>query len=433
MIALEQQLPVLYGADCKTRVQPLLAQGYQSVVDDVWTRLPGDRAAPELHVVHSPVAHPVSFHSDGERHLIYDQYLGQVFNKLTRLELADANSDVTYSYAFKLFGQRNLIRGQFDIAAAMADSSESIASQAQIRAAIAESSDEFELRSAVAMMQERFTLCHELVHFVIEDGNADELRRRFDPILGSHVDRMARAVAAMSDGEFRRHMVESLAADDARLAERRGRAVDDDASFQLTEEQLDDNIRQYAAQLDHMKRPELAQEAMCDYFGAILAADHLRSSDEMRPIVYAASALGLLHLRLLQYFDSVADPDKSSRENFELAILRASILRTGLSLELSTRPGGKELAEEFHALTTTFNQGHSKVVLDQVLTFDLARFATDMEARVTSPADPETTRQKLGFGPVPRFTLEQAEALLHHRNALSQASINHIAGSNHDE
>ncbi|MGB3770492.1 MAG: hypothetical protein WBA00_05070 [Rhodococcus sp. (in: high G+C Gram-positive bacteria)] len=429
MIALEQQLPVLYGADCQARVQPVLIEGYQAVIDSVWPLLPGTSAAPQLHVVHSPFARPTSVHGDGGRHLIYDQYLGQVFNRLTRIEFAEAESRVAYSYAFKLYGQRYFIRGDFDAASAMANSSEMMVSRSENQSALEEDEDQFSLRTTVAWMQECFALCHELVHVTIEDGNAGELREQFEPTLDKHMEGISVAVAALSEKEVHQAMAASLAEDSARLAARRGSAVHDDTTLRLTDEELDHDIRRFEAQLEKVKRPDVVQEAMCDYYGAILAADSLGSADQGRPLVYAASCLGLLHLRLLQYLDGVADPFESSQDNFEQAILRASILRTGLSLELRSRSGGDGLAEEFRTLATAFNRKHSEIILDQVMTFDLARLATDMVARASSPSDQAAASRKLGLGPVPHLTHLQVEALLRQRDTLSKATVDGIVES----
>jgi hypothetical protein len=379
--------------------------------------------------VHSPFARPTSVHSNGDRHLIYDQYLGQVFNRLTRIEFTEADSEVVYSYAFKLFGQRNLIRGEFATAAAMAKSSVTIATQEKVQAALAESEDQFKLRTMVAAMQEYFALCHELVHVVIEDGDGGRLREAFEPVLDAHTSGITDAVDGLTSGELRQYLAASLAADGANLAERRGRGAIEQNAFQLSDEELDHDIRRFADQIEKVRRPDIVQEAMCDHFAAVLAAEFLGSTNEGRPLVYAASALGLLHLRLIQYLDGVADPAEVSQNDFDQAILRASILRTGLRLDLMARPGGEELAAEFHNLATVFNERHSKIVLDQVMTFDLARFASDRAAEAPTVPDDAEVRQRLGFGAMPRISQQQAKRLLVHRNEMSRATIDGIAES----
>ena len=217
---LDSQLPILYGADCLERVQPLLVERYHSVVNHIWSRLPSTQPAPTIHVIHSPFAQPTSVFDVNGRHLIYDQYLGQLFNRLTRIELLDADPRIVDSYVLKIFGQRNLIRGKSSVAGAMADVAGSVATPSDIQRALAENEDLLRLRVFVASAQEEFAIGHELIHTLIEDGEASSLRVEFGLVLEEHKRHMGRGDDPALRQDFLERAGRLVAADAVGLANR---------------------------------------------------------------------------------------------------------------------------------------------------------------------------------------------------------------------
>jgi hypothetical protein len=423
---LVSQLPILYGADCLERVQPLLVERYDSVVNSIWSGLPSTQAAPTVHVIHSPFAQPTSvFDADG-RHLVYDQYLGQLFNRLTRIELLEADPRIVDSYVLKIFGQRNLIRGKASVAGALADVAGSIAAPSEIQRALAESEDVLGVRVFVASVQEEFAIGHELIHALINDGEAEPLRADFELVLEEHSLHMARATDPELRQEFLERAANFIAADAVELARCRGQSVADPSSLQPSSDDVEEQFLRYSTLASKLTDPTLVEEAMCDYYGAIGAADNVTSDDAARPLVYAAAALGLLHLRFIQYLDALIDGAETSEAELQQSVLRASILRTALRGELLSRHDGRELAAEFDQLATEFNRMHARVVLDQALQFDLRLFAGKIVNGSDGEPDADLVRQALGFGRVPHFTRQQAEALVEMRNDLSRDLIDRI-------
>lgn len=325
------------------------------------------------------------------------------------------------SYIFKLFGQRHLVRGNFPLAAGMAAYVDAAASPEEVQAALQETEPIFRIRTTISHFQESFALAHELIHTLLQDGEGQELRASFSTITALHRERIGRSLESLDGGDLQEHLTASLTADEEALAQRRGRSP----SANLAEEDVAEFIAQYSLLLDQLDSPEVEEEAMCDYFGAVLTAD-VMGDDGVRALVYASSVLGLLHLRLLQYLDDVADPILKSKASFHEAILRASILRTALSADLKARADGEALAFEFDQIATGFNRMHSTFILDQVVALDLARFAEDASQSVTHH-DTTHARARLGFGEaIPHFTTEQARALARHRSNLTKPTIDRI-------
>jgi len=360
-------------------------------------------------------------------HLVYDQYLGQMFNRLTRIELLLPGANVVDAYVFKLFGQRNLIRGRWRQASAMASVSGVAANQQQIRSALVEPEDIFGFRTVLTHVQETFAIAHELVHSVLARNAGDELRVKFEPVLEAQRIHLEKAKLDLADPAYRARYVQSLKDDRKTLEDRRGIPNSGAPFWELS---LAEDVAEIERRVVLLRDPTLIEEGICDYFGAIAAAETMSPDDDDRPTFYAAATLGLLHLRLIQYLDNLVDDDTEIRrsDDFDQSVLRASLLRTGLRTDVAARSNSASNVAEFDGIATEFNRAHSSSVLDQVLTVDLPGLtkkfmAFETKAEVDDPAHQGTIREFLGFGGIPSLTRHAADGLLANRNSLSRELI----------
>ena len=392
-------LPVYYGADCFDRVEARLEAIYTELVKRLWERLaprtPAPAAAPTLHVVHSPIARPTSVRTAAGDHVIFDQYLGQLFSRLTRIEMCDAPAQVVDAYLYRLYGQRLLIAGKSREAAAFALASKAAATDDEREQPLAENEEQLATRNRMTHAQEAFAIGHELMHLALHDeSNYRGLSEVFEEVINRAIAAKRKAAKARTD-DGRMLLVNRHYFDDVRQVYRR-RGMD---TADLDEPEDPDS---YFADTDDVDliavfaRPDVRLEAMCDLFAATSVVNIL-GSESFTPIeVMATTTLALQHLRLIQLLDNFVSGQESPNglDDYSLqSMARVTLLRTGLgfALQTSMQHGDsvddvevREALSRLHQAAARLNRLHTGVILDNLLLgLDLPRIG---EALLADPS-----------------------------------------------
>jgi IrrE N-terminal-like domain len=378
-------------------VEARLEASYIELVVLLWERLasPTPAPAPTLHVVHSPIARPTSVRTNAGDHVIFDQYLGQLFSRLTRIEMSDAPAQVVDAYLFRLYGQRLLIAGMSREAAAFALASKSTATDDEREHALAEDEEQLRIRSLMTHVQEAFAIGHELMHLALhDDATYRELSEVFDDVIERAIAAKREAAKARTD-DGRMSLFNRQYLDDVLQVYRR-RGID---TADLAEP---DDPDSYFADADDIDlpavfvRPDVRLEAMCDLFAATSVANVLGDIGLTAIDVMATTTLALQHLRLVQLLDNFVSGQESpiGLDDYCLqSIARVTLLRTGLgfALQLSMQHADSanevEVAEamnRLHQAAVRLNRLHTGVVLDNLLLgLDLPRIG---EALLADPS-----------------------------------------------
>ena len=158
-------------------------------------------------------------------HLVYDQYLGQSFNRLNRIQFAaHGASQLSQAYASKYVAERLLCFGHAGPAAFFAAASH------QFERGVKEEGDPFDVpmalnvvRGSLTAVQEIFVIAHELAHYRWQRDNEnlrEEIRRYADEFIG-HNAQIPKAEEQASTNRYREtfehappEFLEELFADD---------------------------------------------------------------------------------------------------------------------------------------------------------------------------------------------------------------------------
>ncbi|HEU5156042.1 MAG TPA: hypothetical protein VFU43_03535 [Streptosporangiaceae bacterium] len=379
----EWLISAAYGTDCRKRVSPELSAFYSSAVERLWFRLgesfaPSPMPQPVLEVVHSLVARPTVFRSDNSETLVYDQHLGQICNRLTRLALEDAPVQAVDQYVYRLFAQRSFVAGKFRSAALFG-----LLAKAQSADSWAPSLDSAALVgcSRLVAAQETFILGHELVHSHLSQnkGGPNERVSWYADLMSSvhkapfhHAD-----FPNVSDPDQIVSVFDQEYADSIRSAlQRRGvsdmdipskvRKPGETASLLGTRERMAEILS---------SNSELLEECVCDAFAVIAGSKVLVRHGLNILDVASGAVLALHHLRLIQFLDRVASnrlgiddiPSLFSlSDSFAQAVARVSMLRAFIVAILVMNKEA-EVAQAVHRRLIDLNRIHATVIFDQVL------------------------------------------------------------------
>jgi hypothetical protein len=357
-----ERLHVLYGRDAFVRVQPVLASGYEAACATAWDALitthvrdargASALACPQLQVVHSIISRAASAREGKTWSLVYDQHLGQILSRLTRLVRGQASTKAVDAYLHKLFGQRLLVAGEVVGALAMW-----VRSQAR-EPLPAESVEYLSERLELVFAQEAFVIAHELTHVLLNRVPAVRVELSeevFDFV--QHIPPPSAEVAEAYPDFWRDSIVDVYARYGLTIDRNKVEADEPEASRDLGTE-----LR---------SNPRLLEEVICDYAGAIASAQVCKA---IAGISYergfTAAGIALHNLRLLQILDGYSRPDGRERVSREF---RDS--QTRLSIHRGVIPQFCALAGDVWGCDADvvreevrdFNITHARVLLDPIL------------------------------------------------------------------
>jgi hypothetical protein len=377
----EWLIKATYGNDCRERVSSVLGGFYTSAAESLWLHLresfdQGPNPQPVIEVVHSPVSRPTMFRHGQHEILVYDQHLGQIFNRLTSLTIEDASAQAVEQYVYKLYAQRALVVGRFRTAALFGLMAKFLRGRID---PTPENPGCLARRSQLVAAQETFVIGHELVHTCLSRDKSGageriswytDLMRLTHKAPFYHVDfphlSDRRAMAEAFDDEYEESM---------RSALRRRGIPDSDLPLPRVrdpaETELLLNTREHMAEVV-TSQPELLEECCCDAFAFIGALKTLTRHGHNPTVVASGALMALYHLRLIQFLDRIvagqldAPGIYSLTDFFAQATARASMLRIFILAILNV--GGKtSAAKTTHEELTRLTETHATVVFSQVL------------------------------------------------------------------
>jgi hypothetical protein len=394
-------LETLAGDDAFARVEPALAVIYGDLVGELWRALLATQAPayldataaaqpPRIEVVHSILSRPMSSRDGGQWFLTYDQHLGQVLSRLTKLVLSEASPAAADAYLQKLFAQRLYVAGQFTASVAMLMRSQ------QRKPPVLESPEQAEARGQAVLAQEAFVIAHELTHVLLRKV---DVREELADEVFSILDDVSRADRPGPE-EFEAQWNQSF----RDLATRYG--FPDAEIPPIDHDRLDDSVSDRVTSALR-ERPDLLEECLCDYAGSIaaaLSAVSFRQASVEESFV--ASAMALHHLRLLQLLDNYANRESPARV-FADSMIRLSVHRR-LVAAFAASVGETWDAQpvEVHKRTVAYNLAFSRVLGDPamfVLGFDSYLDEVEPASNAASQSWDRKQRlwlrEQLGFDP----------------------------------
>jgi hypothetical protein len=164
-----------------SRANPTLGAVYARYQELAFDALVGladsDLPPPGLYVVYTSQAQIETIRIRDETFIIFDQYLGQVLNRLNRLFFEGASPGEVDAYLYKLSALLALSTGSPEAAllnAAVFDSVKDRLSKSSL------SIDDVAVRAVYTRVAEIFIICHELVHYVYKSDTKAARRLQDD-------------------------------------------------------------------------------------------------------------------------------------------------------------------------------------------------------------------------------------------------------------
>ena len=331
---IDAYLAATRGIDCQTRANQTLrahyTRAFEWLTERLHTWIGSDLDVAELRVLYTPLAQADTFTLATKRYVIYDQYLGQVMNRLNRLLFEDATIQETDTYLSKIFAVRCLAAGQPATALGYA----MLYFGGQDHLTRSQGGPLSTIRLVFTGIQEVFVLAHELAHCVVKAGG--------DPILKAlawYVTSM-RIEAQEVDSATRpaaEEVARDIVADQRAAYERRYGPVADeeeaervDAEARASFSRLAPQVSSFEGQLRQaLADPVLATECLCDGIAFSLCAEWAREHTDLSKVgALRAAFVGLHHVRLLRAIDlSVAHGADGELEGIAETQTRVTLAR----------------------------------------------------------------------------------------------------------
>lgn len=348
-----------------------------------------------MEVVHSLATRPLSSFDGKSWYLTYDQHLGQVLNRLTRLVLSEVDRDVADRYLEKLFAQRLAVAGQF--VAALAMSKPWLGSTPPPP----ETSAQLKRRSLLVHAQEAFVIGHEMTHVLLGQVPAlrDELADELFMLL-----KVEQATPEATDQEaFEEYWDSSV------------RAALQRYGLTPSKERYRGLWNPPAGAVEALSSDAaLLEECICDYVGSVAGAmASVRLGRSLPTEAFVASGIALHNLRLLQQLDRYASGTEGDERDatFQESVTRLSVHRTAIRVFCTSMSDSLPLdAAKVVRDTVAFNKSFSAIIGDPVLfvlRFDEFVDHVEREAQARNPGHAERPwsrqqraflRAQLGFG-----------------------------------
>lgn len=145
---------------------------YNNIYNTLVRNSDSDLSKIELNITYSTNKTSELFSTENnEKHLIHDQYLGQVFNMLNRLHFNSNEPKDAQYYSFKLLAEEFQLAGNQEVSlvCALAFLKESPKYNSY------KNNKNFEDRLSYTLLQETFVIAHELGHYIFSSKNKSEI------------------------------------------------------------------------------------------------------------------------------------------------------------------------------------------------------------------------------------------------------------------
>jgi hypothetical protein len=397
---------------------------YSSAAESLWAHLGesfdhGSRPKPSFDVVHSAIARPTTFRNGRSETLVYDQYLGQIFNRLTSLTIEDATAQAVDQYVYKLYAQRAFVVGKFWTSALFGLAAK--AALGQVDQPSKEGTTQAE-RGQLVAAQEIFVIGHELVHTCLsrDSVGAGERTSWYTDLMCVahkapfyHVDFPGlsdrKEIEAAFDEEYMESIRSALRRRGIPTSDLPPRVRDPEETRFLLE------MRERMVQIV-IGQTGLLEECVCDAFAVIATLKALIRHGHNPVAVASGAVLALHHLRLIQFLDRILAGELGSSNIYSLSdffsqsAARVSMLRTFISA-LFVLNGQPDAGEAIQRELIELNQLYSTVVFDQIMhcmNFPVVESKLEQMAEVVDSArdfeaDQKNLKRLLGFKLVPNL------------------------------
>jgi len=339
--------------------------------------------APELTIVYTPIALSEAVLLDDHRHLLYDQYLGNILSRLNKLILEDAPPEMVDAYLYKLFALRHLAAGRLEQALECALRHFQLERDLPQEPASEEPAEMRGRRFEQTILQEHFVLAHELAHELHRQDRTIALR------WGEHyVDQVATEARVRDEhwatSDHSREIAESMAGDwDHALIRRFGPPPEGEDMHRQhlstwTEEQAtavrQTRDRSRLRMVDRIREdPVLLEECICDSIATQLTAIFASSWRIPFSVSIPACFVALRHLRMIQHIDSWMEkgedlPEVELRNFMEQTQTRVVFFRLVVHAWLMRimSDGGLEVANDIEQRLNSGIDAQNHVIGDQV-------------------------------------------------------------------
>jgi hypothetical protein len=380
---IEDYLLTTRGEGYATSVRPEFAAHYARTAEGIVAILrclvDDSFKQPSLIVTYSSFMHTECVSLAGEKSLIYDQYLGQVLNRLNRLWFEDAPPDQVDVYLAKLFALRYLRSERRPRAIEYA------ATYYANRAMLAKPDPKTAgARGKFTAIQEAFVLAHEIAHSIYDSNDHLAASWRSSFFAGveawGEIEQQLEEQHLGPDSQWRRQeIVAALGRERERAYRRRFGIAGSDAELdKLLEEKRrkDDSEESFDSMpLDLQtlnSSARVTEECTCDHVAARLATLWAQITlGAGTATALAACFLAMHHLRLLRYIDVHAERGGrivagEKRSVWAETATRLRAFRCGALGRVQQECDPDVVSEAFDGLREV-NEQHYKVIMDQVL------------------------------------------------------------------
>lgn len=392
---IDSVLEILFGREYAKRVQPHLRQSYEHAVRSTWLSISQIfnyiSDAPDTRVIYTATIRPQTHCIGDRRYLIYDQYLGQILNQLTRLTAHKAPVSAVDAYLIKLAAQRYFVAG---------NTREAI--RRGLHAAILQQSvDEsgFTMREAdpkllltrstLTYCQERFVIAHELMHSYL-GMNRDlksQLAADYCHVIVPSYKATMKSVHESDDMADRAFWEDAWRQYERRQGEELSAEEREDLISKALSDDSDESSERWRIEnltSDLTVESSLVEECVCDLVGALAVAKSLAGERIPLSTVMVAASLALHHLRLIQSIDRLVegawgrDITGTSGDAFASAMLRLSLFRFSAEFAAEYLLGGErpKLQRFLHQKMVKANLEHAEIILDPYV-FELERILAE--------------------------------------------------------
>jgi hypothetical protein len=365
---------------------------YHKVFNIIKKHAQFDISGVELEVIYSSNKTAELLYLKDRHFLVYDQYLGQVFNMMNRLFFNATEPRESLAYSFKIFAEEIQLEGRPDIGLIFALSYLKVIEESSTY----KKDIDLATRLNYTAIQEMFVMVHELIHFS-KIADAKYIEQSRSEVLTMMEDLLAR----LDDKELQDDTTFSYLADEYKLLysdQQFSKDLLPEGYFEKVRDQHIQNEKDSHNRIIEMIKTSnaLIEEIICDEQAAVLTMYIMTREYQFHPETsFDGIYLAMLHLRTLgilnaeaKYFNATEDVDKADLSQFLLTSdLRTRKLRnelTKLNGHLSDNPNN---SEAMHNAFRATNEHYHSIILDPVLFMTLPKIADMKAERATADLD----------------------------------------------
>ena len=290
----------------------------------------------ELEVIYSTNKTAELLHLNDRHFLVYDQYLGQVFNMMNRLFFNATEPQESLAYSYKIFAEELQLEGRPDVALIFAMSYLKLLEESSTY----KTDVDVTKRVNYTAIQETFILVHELFHFS-KIADSKYIAQSRSEALTFMEDMLVR----LDDTQLQEEATFSYLADEYNLLygdQPYNKDLLPKGYFEKIRDQHIKHERDSHQRITELIKTSdaLIEEIICDEQAAFLTMYIMAQEYKFHPeISFDGIYLAMLHLRTLgilnaeaKYFSATEDADKADLSRFLLTSdLRSRKLRNELT------------------------------------------------------------------------------------------------------